>query len=332
MNERVDVVVTWVDDGDASWRALRDEHLVADTEGGDDAGRADRYRDWDLLQPWFRGIARNCPWVGTIHLVTESPAPAWLNESHPQVRVVRHGEFIPAEYLPTFNSRAIELNLHRIPGLSERFVYFNDDMFVLRPLPETHFFHGDLPVGFGIMNAISLGDNVSHAMLNNLDVLNARYAKRRVLRASPWRWFTLRYGARLLQNVALIPWPRFTGFLNHHLPLPLRRATMAHVWSTWHDDLDRTCRSRFRRLSDLNVFLFAWWELCENAFAAGRLDRYGRFIQLSDESLDQACAVVQTASTPVVCLNDGPLDFPRAKAALAAAFASRYPDPCRFER
>ncbi len=332
MTGRIDIVVTWVDDTDAEWRALRDEHLVRSGADASEVASADRFRNWDLLRFWFRGIAEHCPWAGTIHLVTQSPHPAWLDTDHPRVRVVRHEEFIPADYLPTFNSRTIELNLHRIPGLSERFVSFNDDTFVLRPLPPSHFFRGDLPVGFGIMNALSLADNVSHAILNNVHLLNTHFAKRRVLRRSPLRWFNPRYGRGLLQNIALSPWPRFTGFLNHHLPLPLRRATMARVWDSAGIHLDRTCRSRFRSLRDVNVYLFSWWGLCENAFAPANPSRYGKFIQLSDAALDRACDIVVGARTPMVCLNDGPLDFEHTRARLTAAFTSLLPAPCEFER
>lgn len=332
MSAPVDVVVTWVDDTDAAWRALRDQHLVRSGADPSDVATPDRFRDWDLLRFWFRGIAANCPWVGTVHLVTQSPPPEWLDTEHPRLRVVRHEDFIPSEYLPTFNSRTIELNLHRIEGLSDRFVSFNDDMFVLRPLDETHFFRGDLPVGFGVMNAISLGDNVSHAMLNDVHLLNGRFSKRRVIARSPLRWFSPRYGRGLLQNLALAPWPRFTGFLNHHLPLPLRRATMMRVWGEADAALERTCRSTFKSFADLNVFLFAWWALCENAFAPASPRRYGTFIQLSDASIDRACEVVAGARTPIVCLNDGPLDFETTRARLAAAFTSLLPAPCEFER
>ncbi|MDL5352760.1 stealth conserved region 3 domain-containing protein [Microbacterium sp. zg-YB36] len=328
----VDVVVTWVDDRDAAWRALRDEHLARSAADPSDVASSDRFRDWDLLRFWFRGIAAHCPWVGTVHLVTQSPPPDWLDTTHPRVRIVRHEDFIPREYLPTFNSRTIELNLHRIEGLADRFVSFNDDMFVLRPIDQTHFFRGDLPVGFAVMNALSLGDNVSHAMLNDVHLLNARFAKRKVIRTSPRRWFTPRYGRGVLQNLALAPWPKFTGFLSHHLPLPMRRATMARVWDEAGTQLERTCRSTFRSFTDVNVFLFAWWALCENAFAPANPRRYGTFIQLDDASIAHACAVIAGARTPIVCLNDGPLDFEPARARLAAAFAALLPAPCEFER
>ena len=70
--------------------------------------------------------------------------PSWLNVANEKIVVVKHEDFIPKEYLPTFNSHTIELNLHRIKGLSEYFIYFNDDTFILDKLQEKDFFKNGL--------------------------------------------------------------------------------------------------------------------------------------------------------------------------------------------
>lgn len=73
--------------------------------------------------------------------------PEWLNTECPKLRIVRHEEYIPSEYLPTFNSNVIELNLHRILDLSERFINFNDDMFVIGETQKSDFFENGLTYG-----------------------------------------------------------------------------------------------------------------------------------------------------------------------------------------
>jgi hypothetical protein len=76
----------------------------------------------------MRAIYMHAPWVRFIYLVTASQLPNWLNASHPRVRIVNHAALFPdPTHLPTFNSLAIESVLHRIPGLSEYFLYFNND-------------------------------------------------------------------------------------------------------------------------------------------------------------------------------------------------------------
>ena len=66
--------------------------------------------------------------------------PKWLKEEHPKLHIVRHEDFIPAEFLPTFSSHPIEWNFHRIEWLTENFVYFNDDMFLIKKSFSGRFF------------------------------------------------------------------------------------------------------------------------------------------------------------------------------------------------
>lgn len=90
-----------------------------------------RYRDYGTFNYWFRMVEMHAPWVNNIYLITNGQRPKWLNVNHPKLKWVRHEEFIPKEYLPTFNASAIEMNIHRIDGLSENFVLFNDDMYLI---------------------------------------------------------------------------------------------------------------------------------------------------------------------------------------------------------
>ena len=85
------------------------------------------------------------PFIDRVVLIvsTESQVPDWVNRD--KVRIVTHEEFMPAEHLPTFSSSAIESDMWRIDGLSERFIYGNDDIFVLKPLTEDDFFCGNKP-------------------------------------------------------------------------------------------------------------------------------------------------------------------------------------------
>ena len=81
----------------------------------------ERYRNWENLQYWFRGIEKFAPFVNKIHFITSSRVPEWLNMNNPKLNVVRHSDYIPEEYLPTFSSIPIELNLHRLEDLRRKF-------------------------------------------------------------------------------------------------------------------------------------------------------------------------------------------------------------------
>ena len=108
MNDKIDFVLTWIDGADPEWQQER-----ATYESGQrniENGVA-RYRDWGTLKYWFRGIEHYAPWVNKIYFVTWGHIPPWLNTENEKIQVVKHHEFIPEEYLPTFSANPIELNL-----------------------------------------------------------------------------------------------------------------------------------------------------------------------------------------------------------------------------
>jgi hypothetical protein len=136
--EPVDIVYLWVDGSDTAWRtkrraaqqqldALQRQQIAAygDVEG--------RFRDNDELRYSLRALDRFFPEHGHVYIVTDSQVPGWL-KAHPQISIVDHRDLIPAQALPTFDSSHIESYIHRIPGLSERYFYFNDDVFFGAPV------------------------------------------------------------------------------------------------------------------------------------------------------------------------------------------------------
>ena len=147
--EKIDFILPWVDGGDPKWRSLKENYLhqiKPNPDIDDDANAECRYRDMGLLKYWFRGVERFAPWVNKVFFVTCGQKPDWLNVEHPKLVLVNHEDFIPSKYLPTFNSSTIEDNFHRIPDLSEQFVLFNDDVFLLKPINSQFFFRKGAPV------------------------------------------------------------------------------------------------------------------------------------------------------------------------------------------
>lgn len=146
--DKIDFVVTWVNGADKRWQAKRAEF---DNRSLSKAGMSSdkAYRDWGTFKYWFRGVEKFAPWINKVYLVTDDQIPTWLNIDHEKLVVIDHTDIIAKEYLPVFNSNAIEMNLHRIKGLAENFVYFNDDMYLTAPVAPTDFFQAGLPVRYG---------------------------------------------------------------------------------------------------------------------------------------------------------------------------------------
>lgn len=131
----MDIVITYVDGLDPEWQRLYEQYTSTPI-------LEKRFRDWGTLKYLFRGIQTNMPFIRKVHLVvsSESQIPKWINCQ--EVNVVLHSDIIPEEYLPTFNCNPIEMHLHRIEGLDEEFLYFNDDMFPMQRCQPTDFFRG----------------------------------------------------------------------------------------------------------------------------------------------------------------------------------------------
>ncbi len=128
----IDAVYTWVDSADTQFAKDFDKYYDLENPPGDPLNyHQHRYRDSEELRYSLRSLEINAPWINRIFLVTNGQVPSWLNVKHPRLSLVKHSEIFPDQsHLPTFNSLAIETHLHRIKGLSKRFLYFNDDMFL----------------------------------------------------------------------------------------------------------------------------------------------------------------------------------------------------------
>ncbi len=146
-NFDVDLVYLWVDGMDPRWQEKKRIFTgkLSDTSEQNNIGR---YVSNDELKYALRSAEKHAPWIRKIFIVTDDQKPEWLDTSNPMVQLVDHKVIMPPEILPCFNSSVIEYFLHKIPGLSERFLFANDDMFFNADLSPDFFFTED---GFPIV-------------------------------------------------------------------------------------------------------------------------------------------------------------------------------------
>lgn len=231
MADPVDIVFTWVDGGDTDWQdsfrsAAHEAGRQLDERGLDGA----RYEIRDELRYALRSVWANCGWARNIFIVTAGQTPDWFDplDGDDRIRIVDHTEIFPPDALPTFNSHSIEASLHKIDGLAERFVYFNDDMFVRRPTrPETFFTSNGLARVFqsdACVPAVEDHDTlaVDTAAMRGRDLLRERFG-------------------RVVSHKPL------------HSPYPLRRSVIEAAEGEFAEVFDRTVHSRFRSPSDLSI-------------------------------------------------------------------------------
>ena len=151
----IDYVIPMVFTDDEEWRKSWSETMGLPCI---DADNSPRWRSWGTEEILVQLVLANMPWLRTIHILLagESQVRPWMRElmeSNSKVRVVFHKDFIPFRYVPTFNSSTIEMFLHQIPDLAERFIYSNDDMYVLSPLKPDDFFRKGKPCQHHVINA-----------------------------------------------------------------------------------------------------------------------------------------------------------------------------------
>jgi len=333
----IDFVVAWVDGGDPEWQRRK-----AACQGPEQPeAREERYREWDLLRYWFRGVAKFAPWVRRIFFICDQRPPAWLRQENEKLVIVRHEDFLPEEYRPCFSSHPIELNMHRIRGLGEKFVYFNDDMFLLRPVKEELFFLHDLPRDSALLDPVPTTDlcdrgeqgRISTVPLNNCEYLNRDYDFRTVLAGQRRKWLNPGYGKGAFRNLMLMSWPRFVGFHETHLPQAFLKSCFEEAWDQDYDILDATSRHAFQDDRDVNQWLIRERQLAEGKFVP-RATKTGAFFDLARDDFDAVKAILRQKIS-MVCLNDGPMGteaFLQRKAEIQEAFHEILPEYCEFER
>ena len=325
----IDFVVPWVDGSDPQWikefnKYCPEEKRILDVS-------AIRYRDYGLLRYWFRGVEKFAPWVRKVHFVTCGQKPDWLNLAAPKLNWVKHTDYIRAEYLPVFSSHPIEIGMRAINDLAEHFVYFNDDFFLTAPVKESFFFRKGLPCDSAVLGTISLTD-IGHILLNNNNLINARFNKREVIRNHFSKWLNPKYGADLIRTLLLLPYAGFTGFHNTHYASPYTKSLLDEVCNAFPDAVETTMKNRFRSQQDVNQYLFQDYRFCTGQFYPINPNRKKKMFTLSDSILASAADCIRKQKVSEIVLNDSDdVDFEKAKIVLTEAFESILPEKSSFE-
>lgn len=280
----IDVVYTWVDGSDPDWDASRRARLDeagASAELREASGRA-RFRDRGELRWSLRSLHLFAPWVRRIHLVTAGQVPAWLDTADPRIHLVEHGDLLPGEALPTFNSHAIETALHRIDGLAEHFVYLNDDFLLGRSVrPETFFTPAGQSVVWFSKVPVGLTDQPGAAPF-----LAAAHTNRRLLHDA--------FGVALTGNLA-------------HAPYPHRVSVLREVAERFAAEVEATARSPFRSPADVSTAssLAQHVGLVTGAAVTGDLAEHPlAYVNLSNADVEAQLRRLLSREQDFVCLAD----------------------------
>lgn len=327
----IDLVIPWVDGSDPEWQSEKSkydkENIVSNV----------RYESWDNLQYIFRGIEKYMPWVRKVFLVTWGHIPKWLNASYEKLIIVRHDEYIPSKYLPTFNSNVIEMNYFRIEELSENFILFNDDLFPVQPIPKEYYFQNNLPceeaveTHFILKADKGLDLQMNYACVNNMVILNRNFDKRKVIEKNHDKWFSQIYGSRLQQNINLEFWNNFESFVYPHEAMPMKKSVLKEIWEKEPEALDRASHNKFRAYSDVTQRLITMWQICSGKFMPHKYQ--GKMYLVDDSNYKEAAEAVREQRYPIISLNEtGDGNFELIKLEINKALEELFPHKSNFER
>lgn len=296
----IDFVITWVDGSDITW--LEEKKKYNNNFDVDDS--LVRYRDFGTLKYLLRSIDKFAPWVRNIFLVTNGQVPDWLSLENTKLKLVKHSNFIPEEYLPTFSSHPIEWHLHRIDGLSENFVYFNDDMIITNHVKPSDFFENDLPCDAFGLGMVRPTEYFSHIPFNSMLVLNSHFNLRETLSKHRSKFFNLKYGVRLLKTCILSMQNIFYGMYDPHIAISFKKSCFDLVWKEEPALIDSTCRNKFRSKDDVSIWLVRYWQLLTGQFHP-RSNRFGRFYIVHDfVKIKDINKKLVGGKTKIICVND----------------------------
>lgn len=340
MSEKIDFVVTWLDSNDPEWQNNYNKYKGITSEGDQNAAR---FRDWNLFHYWFRAVENYAPWVNKVYLITNGTFPKWINPNCPKLVLVKHSDYIPNELLPTFNSCTIELHMNKIPGLSEHFVYFNDDFYLNAPIEPTYYFREGLPCDsnketiFNVPIYDSIGKfYIYPSMLADIGVINRNFNRRISVKQSRKRWYGRHLGLGGLLTSIFITMhkqKRFVGFNWKHVEQPYLKSVLNECWEKESEILTKSC-SRFREEVILNPYFFRYWQFASNRFYPVKLNTIAKY-RLLEKDIPKILKDLKEDRIKSICLNDTPLctkeDFNKYKDILDIAFNKKFPYKSSFE-
>ena len=301
---KIDFVVIWVDGGDPVWQAKKAEYSKSIDTSKKSMNSIKAYRDWGTFKYWFRGVEKFAPWVNKVYLVTDQQKPSWLNIASEKLVLVDHSDIIRKDYLPVFSANPIESNIHRIPGLSEHFVFFNDDVYLTAPVEPMDFFSEEgLPkYNTALSPIVPERYGTGNFQVNDMEIVTSYFSRDEILKNG--KFLSFKQGWKNILKTLLYRNSKFIcGFWENHLAHPLLKSTMELVWEKETAILEKTSASRFRNPADTNVWLFKYWQIASGKYEVAD-PKLGDLFSLDNVDSD-FWKLLNSGKYKIMCINDG---------------------------
>lgn len=315
-NFPIDIVYTWVNGSDPDWFATKSYYLQKTDLKVRPKTDASRYLDIGELLYSLRSIHRHLSWINQIYIVTDNQVPKWLNTHRTNLKLVNHTTIIPKQFLPTFNSNTIEFYIHKIPGLSEHFIYFNDDVFIAKKLPKSQFFTEDGRCYF----PVSPNDWKKRDML----LEKYRTANKNDMGSIQYKFISFNsYKSFYNKFRKDIP------YTSAHSYMPLTKTLMNSMFKHFSSEIEHVSSHRFRDFTDVNLALMAIFVGCGLGYAVPNTNNNASILVILDSRVNNKLRKIDLDYYAAFCLNSGEktirFSLKKAHAFLETVFKIRSP-------
>lgn len=273
--DKIDIVIPWVDPLDKIWQEDKERFspMCNQYKSNDEKF----FRDWNTLKYLFRSIEVNMSWINNIHFLTYGHIPKWINTEHPKLKIQIHSSFFKKDHaFPVFSSDAIEMNLSNIPELTNKFIYFNDDEIVVKPVDQSRFFQNGLPVdcllqdlprGGWLYRLLRTKDVYPDICKNCLAPLNSLLSKSELNKKDKNYFFSPSYYYKdRIKNRFFNLYKNYLWIKPNHTPQPLLKSTILKCEQLFPQIIRDTANSRFRSKNDICHYLFRNYNLIMGEF------------------------------------------------------------------
>lgn len=261
------------------------------------------------------GIEKYAKWARKVFLVTDNQM-ADFELSDDRIQIVDHKDFIPSEFLPTFNSNTIEMNFDLIEDLAERFVIFNDDTILIKPTYISDFFGVDgVPKDMGALDIFRPREQFDHITLNNLILINNLLPKKTLIKKNIKKYFSCVYGKQGLMGLAVVSGNTWTGWRNTHLPMAYTKSLFSKVYNRVPNLRENQSRRKFRTNEDVSHWLMRYYRLALGDFWPTNHNKLGLFATTELATLETTITNAINGEAKLLVLNDVPMDESEASQA-----------------
>ena len=300
----IDFVFLYVDNTDKEWQ--KKYLIMSDKYGKKKNVSSQRYRDWGTLKWFLRGLDECMPWIRNTYMVVESESqvPAWIDRE--KIHIVYHKDIIPEQFLPTYNSDAIEIFLYRIEGLAEHFIYANDDMFAINKMNKDDFYN-------------SIGNPYLKITSTEFD-RNSAKVYRNILKTTD---------EFVRDDLGLTSYEDRVLHSDHSFQ-PMLKSTWEKLWEKHNDELESSI-SPFRENKNISQEATAFWHYLSGNYSLS--ERITKYVDFRKNTLKDIVECISSKKIQILCINDSGCNiFETAKSRINNSFKQKFPNMSKYEK